>query len=135
MIAVANLDQPMRVVRHQHPRQQSRIAADIGGKMAARGRAGRCEFAEEGLARQGGRGHQVRMAWQMDTMAPERCMTGVREDERRHARQLLGWRAARTSGTAVLNRQIWERAMPAMLFEHGQESIVPEALLQSTAAL
>ena len=106
MIAITDLDQPMPVVRHQHPRQQSRIAVDIGVEMAARGRAGRGEFAEEGLARQGGRGHQVRMAWHMDTMAPERCMTGVREDERRHARQLLGWRAARTSGTAALKRQM-----------------------------
>jgi hypothetical protein len=126
MIAITDLDQPMPVVRHQHPRQQSRIAADVGVEMAARGRAGGCEFAEEGVARQGGRGHQVRMAWQMDTMAPERCMAGVREEERRHARQLLGWRAARTSGTAAPNCQIWERAMPAMLFGHGRESIAPE---------
>jgi hypothetical protein len=59
------------------------------------------------------------MAWHMDTMAPERSMTGVREDKRRHERQLLGWRAARTSGTAALNRQIWERVMPATLFHRG----------------
>ena len=88
MIAVAHLDQPMPMVRHQHPRQEPRFAVDVRVEVAARGLAGGCEFFEEGLARQGGRGHQVRMARQMQAMAPERRVTGARENERWHASQL-----------------------------------------------
>ena len=133
MIAVANLDQPMSVVRHQHPRQQPRFAVDVRVEMAARGPASGCEFLEEGLAPNGGRSHQVHMTWEMEAMAPERRMTCMRENGTGHASQLAGLRSTCTSGIAAPNRQRPEGDMPRCSSRPESKASRPRALLQSTS--